>query len=99
MRQIQDRRRRSGRQAGADRRPAPGTPHTNKVIHTLKSAGLAPEGFATTEPARYGASFCEYGRVNDIDALVCEFADGGSLARGKQLLGDEWGRERACRPA
>lgn len=70
-----------------------GTPHTNRIIHGLKNAGLRPEGFTTTDPARYGASFCEYGRVNDIDALVCEFADGGSLARGQQLLGDEWGRE------
>jgi len=69
-----------------------GTPHTNKIIHGLKSAGLRPEGFTNADPARYGASFCENGRVNDIETLVCEFPDGNSLARGKQLLTDEWGR-------
>ena len=69
-----------------------GTPHTNKIIHGLKSAGLRPEGFTSADPSRYGASFCENGRVNDIETMVCEFADGNSLARGKQLVTDEWGR-------
>jgi hypothetical protein len=69
-----------------------GTPHTNKIIHGLKSAGLRPEGFTNADPSRYGASFCENGRVNDIETLVCEFPDGNSLARGKQLVTDEWGR-------
>ena len=72
-----------------------GTPHTNKIIHGLKSAGLRPEGFNSADPARYGASFCENGRVNDLETLVCEFPDGDSLARGKQLLADEWGRQGA----
>ncbi|HET6279833.1 MAG TPA: hypothetical protein VFH73_02670 [Polyangia bacterium] len=70
-----------------------GTPHTNKIIHGLKNAGLRPEGFNNADPARYGASFCENGRVNDLETLVCEFPDGNSLARGKQLLADEWGRQ------
>jgi hypothetical protein len=70
-----------------------GTPHTDDVVDAWRSAGLRPEGFAPLQPIPYGAAFCEEGRVQGIDTLVCEYADDGTLGRGQQLLKDEWGRE------
>jgi hypothetical protein len=70
-----------------------GTPQTGDVIDAMKSAGLPPEGFASLEPVPFGASYCEQGRVQGVDTLICEYADDGSLDRGKQLVHDEWGRE------
>jgi len=70
-----------------------GTPQTGDVIDAMKSAGLPPEGFAALEPVPFGASYCEQGRVQGVDTLICEYADDGSLSRGKQLVHDEWGRE------
>jgi hypothetical protein len=70
-----------------------GTPHTDAVVDAWKSAGLKPEGFALVQPIPFGASYCEEGRVQGIDALVCEYADDATLDRGQKLLKDEWGRE------
>src|SRR4051812_16091883 len=70
-----------------------GTLHTDDVLDAWKSAGLKPEGFALLQPMPYGASYCEEGRVQGIDALICEFADDGTIDRGQKLLRDEWGRE------
>ena len=70
-----------------------GTPHTDAVIDAWKSAGLKPEGFALVQPIPFGASYCEEGRVQGVDALVCEYADDATLDRGQKLLKDEWGRE------
>jgi hypothetical protein len=70
-----------------------GTPHTDDVIDAWKSAGLKPEGFALLQPMPYGASYCEEGRVQGVDTLICEFADDGTIDRGQKLLRDEWGRE------
>jgi hypothetical protein len=70
-----------------------GTPHTDKVIDSIKSAGLKPEGFAPLEPVPFGAAYCEQGRVQGIDALVCEYKDDGALDRGRKQLTDQWGRE------
>jgi hypothetical protein len=70
-----------------------GTPHTDAVIDAWKGAGLKPEGFAPVQPVPYGAAYCEEGRVQGVDALICEYADDGTLDRGQQLLKDEWGRE------
>jgi hypothetical protein len=70
-----------------------GTPHTDDVVDAWRSAGLRPEGFAPLQPVPYGAAFCEEGRVQGVDTLVCEYADDGTLGRGQQLLKDEWGRE------
>ena len=77
--------------------PAPmhveGTPHTDAVVSALRGAGLATEAFAVQVPVPYGASFCEQGRVETIDTLVCEFRDADSLARGKAALIESWGKE------
>ncbi len=70
-----------------------GTPHTDKVIDTLTDAGLHAEGFAPVQPIPFGAGYCEQGRIEGIDTLVCEFADDGGLDQGKKLMQDQWERE------
>ena len=70
-----------------------GTPHTDDVIDAIKDAGLRAEGFALLQPVPFGAGYCEQGRVEGIDTLVCEFADEGGLAQGKRLVQEQWGRE------
>src|SRR6478609_1123109 len=52
-----------------------GTPHPDAAIRAWQGAGLGPEGFAAITPVPYGASYCEQGRVQTIDALVCEYHD------------------------
>jgi len=70
-----------------------GTPHTDAVEGAWRNAGLAPEGFAALQPVPYGASYCEEGRVQSIDTLVCEYKDQDALAKGQAGLMDQWGRE------
>jgi hypothetical protein len=70
-----------------------GTPHTDKVVDTLTDAGLHAEGFAPVQPIPFGAGYCEQGRVEGIDTLVCEFADDAGLDQGKKLMQDQWERE------
>ena len=70
-----------------------GTPHTDDVVDAWKSAGLKPEGFALVQPIPYGASYCEEGRVQGVDALVCEFAQDAALDSGQRLLKEEWARQ------
>jgi hypothetical protein len=78
--------------------PAPtqhvdGTAHTDTVENAWRAAGLAPEGFAPLQPVPYGASYCEQGRVQTIDTLVCEFHDQDTLGKGQAALLEQWGRE------
>lgn len=87
-----------GKSAGAPGAPPPpshaaGTPHTDAVIGAWKGAGLTPEGFALVQPVPYGAAYCEEGRVQGVDALICEYGDDVALDRGQKLLQDEWGRQ------
>lgn len=70
-----------------------GTPQTDQVVDSLKSAGLPVEAFAALQPVPYGASTCQQGKVQGIDTLICEYADPGSLDRGKKLLHDDWDQE------
>src|SRR5436305_5529713 len=70
-----------------------GTPHTDAAIKAWQGAGLSPEGFAPITPAPFGAVTCEQGRVQTVDALVCEYRDQDALNRGKTQLMDQWGRE------
>jgi hypothetical protein len=70
-----------------------GTPHTDKVIGTLTDTGLHADGFAPLQPVPFGAGYCEQGRVDGIDTLVCEFTDDGTLDQGKRLMQDQWERE------
>jgi hypothetical protein len=77
--------------------PAPmhveGTPHTDAVVSALRGAGLKTEGLAVQTPVPYGAAYCEQGRVEAIDTLICEFRDTDSLTRGKAALMETWGKE------
>jgi hypothetical protein len=70
-----------------------GTPHADGAIKAWQGAGLNPEGFTPITPVPYGAVYCEQGRVQTIDALVCEYRDQDSLSRGKTQLMEQWGRE------
>ena len=78
--------------------PAPpqhvdGTPHTDAAIKAWQGAGLSPEGFVAITPAPLGAVYCEQGRVQAMDAMVCEYRDQDSLNRGKSDLLAQWGKE------
>ena len=70
-----------------------GTPHTDAAIKAWQGAGLSPEGFAPIAPVPFGAVTCEQGRVQTVDALVCEYRDQDALNRGKTQLLEQWGRE------
>jgi len=70
-----------------------GTPHTDAVQSAWRNAGLAPEGFAPLQPVPFGASYCEEGRVQGLDTMVCEYKDQDSLAKGQASLLEQWGRE------
>jgi len=70
-----------------------GTAHTDAVENAWRTAGLAPEGFAPLQPVPYGASYCEEGRVQSIDTVVCEYHDQDALAKGQAGLMEQWGRE------
>jgi hypothetical protein len=63
------------------------------VVDTLTDAGLHAEGFAAVQPIPFGAGYCEQGRVEGIDTLVCEFADDAGVDQGKKLMQDQWERE------
>ena len=70
-----------------------GTPHTDAAIRAWQGAGLNPEGFASITPVPFGAAYCEQGRVQTIDAVVCEYRDQNALNQGKTALLEQWGRE------
>jgi len=70
-----------------------GTPHTDAAIRAWQGAGLNPEAFAPITPVPFGAVTCEQGRVQTVDAVVCEYRDQDSLTRGKSQLLEQWGRE------
>jgi hypothetical protein len=70
-----------------------GTPHADAAIKAWQGAGLNPEGFAAITPVPYGAAYCEQGRVQTIDALVCEYRDQDTLSRGKSAMLEQWGKE------
>jgi hypothetical protein len=70
-----------------------GTPRTDKVIESLQGAGLRPDGFAVLQPTPFGAGYCEQGRIQGIDTVVCEFPDDASLDHGQKLIQEQWDRE------
>ena len=94
----------TGAAAPSRRAPAPppaaaqhvdGTPHTDAAVKAWQGAGLTPEGFAPLTPVPFGAAYCEQGRVQAIDTVVCEYRDQEALTRGKAELLEQWGREGA----
>jgi hypothetical protein len=72
-----------------------GTPHTDAAVKAWQGAGLTPEGFAPVTPVPFGAAYCEQGRVQAIDTVVCEYRDQETLGRGKTEMLEKWGREGA----
>jgi len=70
-----------------------GTPHTDAAIKAWQGAGLSPEGFTALTPVPFGAAYCEQGRVQAIDTLVCEYRDQSALNQGKTELIAQWERE------
>jgi hypothetical protein len=87
----------AGANAAAPAAAAPqhvdGTPHADAAIKAWQGAGLNPEGFAPITPVPLEAVYCEQGRVQGVDAMVCEYRDQDALNRGKTELLAQWGRE------
>src|SRR5262249_25371420 len=72
-----------------------GTPHTDAAVKAWQGAGLTPQAFAPLPPAPLGAAYCEQGRVQAIDTVVCEYRDQDALSRGKTEMLEKWGKEGA----
>src|SRR5215813_8303101 len=70
-----------------------GTVQTDQVIKAWKKADLNPESFAPADAASFGAAYCSQGRVQGVDAIVCEYRDDASLDRGEKSVLDHWNRE------
>ena len=70
-----------------------GTPHADAAIRAWQGAGLNPEAFTQVTPVPFGAVNCEQGKVQTVDALVCEYRDQDSLSRGKTQMLEQWGHE------
>jgi hypothetical protein len=83
----------AGTAAAAPAQHVDGTPHTDAVENAWRGAGLAPEGFAALQPVPYGAAYCEEGRVQSIDTVVCEYRDQEALGKGQIGLLEQWGRQ------
>ena len=74
----------------AARRPAPrpaahvdGTPHTD-AVEGVAERGADAGRLRADQPVPYGAAYCEEGRVQTIDTLVCEYRDQDALAEGRR---------------
>ena len=66
-----------------------GGPSMEQVSQAFTAAGLQPSQFAPTDATRFNASRCYAGRIDGIDAIVCEYATPEALAVGKQA-GEQW---------
>ena len=69
-----------------------GTPHTDEVLNAWRSVGLTTDAFASVEPAPNSANYCEHGRVQGVDTLVCEYASDDSIAQGTEQVKQGWAR-------
>lgn len=70
-----------------------GTPHPDELVKAWRGAGLPVDGFVALAPPPYGGAYCEEGRVDAIDTMICEYPDTAALERGKTSLVEQWGRE------
>src|SRR4051812_25333621 len=55
----------------------------------MESSGRRLEGFAPAEAARLSALRCEGGRIDGIDAMLCEYPD-EAAARAARPRGEAW---------
>jgi len=67
-----------------------GTLRAGDVLAAWRSAGLAPEGFATMTPSPYGAAYCERGLVHGLDTILCEFEREETLKSAVKLVKQQW---------
>jgi hypothetical protein len=67
-----------------------GTPaDIDGVTRQLASAGHKVEGFQPADAAHLGARRCQAGRIDSLDALVCEYTDEPS-ARSAHPRAEAW---------
>ncbi|HEX2572000.1 MAG TPA: hypothetical protein VH877_20825 [Polyangia bacterium] len=52
----------------------------------LTSAGLKVEGLTAADPGRYAAQRCQAGRVENFDALLCEYGDVAALEAARKKM-------------
>lgn len=64
-------------------------PTLEQVNDSFTSAGLKLEPFSPADGARFSAQLCMAGRIEGVDAMLCQFAapDG---ARAAKRTGEEW---------
>ena len=75
--------------SGCAKKPTPGGVHLEQVSDAFSAAGLRTDGFAPTDPSRFGATKCVAGRVENIDTVVCEYGSPDALALGRKA-GEQW---------
>lgn len=69
---------------------APSTdPSLEQVNEALSSAGLKLDPFTPADASRFSAQLCMAGRIEGIDAMLCQFAapDGAHAAK---RAGEDW---------
>jgi hypothetical protein len=75
--------------AGCAKAPTPGGVRLEQISEAFSAAGLRVSEFAATDAARFKATRCLAGRVENVDTVVCEYASPDGLALGKRT-GEQW---------
>lgn len=52
----------------------------------LTSAGLKVEGLTAADPGRYSAQRCQAGKIENFDALLCEYGDAAALETARKKV-------------
>jgi hypothetical protein len=73
---------------GCKKSPAGGA-GLDQVNESFNSAGLKVEPFVPTDAARYNASRCLSGRIEGVEALLCEYGSPETAKLGHPA-GEEW---------
>jgi hypothetical protein len=75
--------------AGCSKKPTEGGVRLEQVSDAFSSAGLKPENFQPTDPARFNALKCVAGTVDGVETVVCEYGSPDAMALGKKA-GEQW---------
>lgn len=74
---------------GCGKKATEGGVRLEQVSDAFASAGLKPDSFQPTDPARFSAQKCVAGTVDGVETVVCEYGSPDALALGKKA-GEQW---------
>lgn len=75
--------------AGCHRPPTDGAATLEAIVASLSSDGLKVEGFGPGDARALHAARCQSGRIEGIDATLCEYQSDTALRLGHKAA-DEW---------